>query len=351
MAKKSDVSQAELRKIISDIKKGSPAPVYILHGEEAYYLDLIADNIEKYGLESEEDREFNFNAFYGNDADIPYIVATAQQFPVMATRRVVMLKEAQGMSQAKSQLEKFAPYVSRPNPNTVFVIVYKGEPFKASSALIKAAKKSGAIVFESGVPQDYQLFGIVRDYANQHKINIGDKALNLMVESIGTPLSKFFGELNKLVSIVGHGKEITVADVEKNIGVSKEFTNFELVDAISTRNYPKAMRIVKYFETNPRTSQKNDPVKMVAGTLFSYFSNLVIAHYLPDKSEQAMMAEFGFRHPIQLRSIKDGLRNYSALHAVNAVHYLREFDTRSKGIESLQSDIELLDELIFKIFT
>lgn len=351
MAKKSDVSQVELRKIISDIKNGNPAPVYILHGEEAYYLDLIAENLEKYVLESDEDREFNLNIFYGNDADIPYIVATAQQFPVMARRRLVMLKEAQGMVMARTALDKFAPYVSRPNPNTVFVIVFKGEPLKASSALLKAAKSSDAVVLESGVPQDYQLFGIARDYAVGHKINIDDKALNLMVESIGTPLSKFFGELNKLASIVGASGKITVEDVEKNIGVSKEFTTFELVNAISMRDYPKAMRIVKYFESNPRTRSNNDPIKLVTGTLFSFFSNLVIAHYMSDRSDAAMMAEFGFRFPVQLRGIKDGLRNYSAMNAVNAVHYLRDFDTMSKGIGSLQQDTQLLDELVFKIFT
>lgn len=351
MAKKSDFSQNELRKIISDIKTGNPATVYILHGEEAYYLDLIADNLENFVLESDEDKEFNFNVFYGNDADIPYIVATAQQFPVMASRRLVILKEAQGMQQARSQLEKFAPYVAKPNPNTVFAIIFKGEPLKSTSALVKAAKASGAVVLESNVPQDYQLAAIARDYAGQHKINIDDKALMLMAEYVGTPLSKFFGELTKLASIVGKGGRITVEAVEKNIGVSKEFTNFELVNAISARDYPKAMKIVKYFETNPRTSTKTDPIKMVAGTLYNFFSNLVIAHYMADKSEQAMMTQFGYRFPIQLRSLKDGLCNYSAMHAVNAVHYLRDYDTKSKGIDSLQGDTQLLDELIFKIFT
>lgn len=351
MAKKNEVSQAEIRKIISDVKKGSPAQVYILHGEEAYYIDLITANLEKFALESEEDKEFNFNIFYGNDADIPYIVATAQQFPVMASRRLVMIKEAQAMQQARTQLDKFAPYVSRPNPGTVFVIAFKGEPLRATSALMKAAKSSGAVILESNVPQEYHLYSIARDYVLQNKISIDDKALNLLIEYVGTPLSKLFGELDKLASIAGKDGRITEQDVERNIGVSKEFTNYELVNAVASRDYPKAMRIVKYFETNPRTSQNSDPIKLVAGTLFTFFSNLVIAHYLPDKSDQAMMEQFGFRFPIQLRGIKDGMRNYSAMHAVNAVHYIRDFDTKSKGICSLQGDTQLLDELIFKIFT
>lgn len=347
MAKKTD--NQTLRQIIDAIKKGDCAPVYILHGEEAYYLDLITENLEKYAI-PDEDRDFNMDIFYGSDADIPYVLATAQQFPVMAKRKMVILKEAQGMKLAKSQLEKLAPYISKPNTTTIFVIVYNGEPFSTTSSLMKAAKEGRAVVFRSDVPRDYELETIVRDYCTSHKISIEEKALSLMIDYIGLPLSKFFGELRKLIMIKGNGK-ITADDVEKNIGISKDFNNFELVNAISSRNYPKALRIVNYYKNNPKTSQKTDPIRSMVSVLFNYFANLVAAHYSSDKSDASLMQMFGFKARVQLQGLKDGLRNYSAMKCVKAIHYLREYDTKSKGIESFQSETDLLNELIFKIFT
>lgn len=345
MAKKAD-NQSSVRQIISDIRNGKVAPVYILHGEEAYYIDMIVDNIEKYAID-EADRDFNYSAFYGSDADIPYVVATAQQFPVMSPRKLVILKEAQAMSKAKVELEKFASYVAKPNMTTTFVIVYKAEPFGATSKLMKAAKESGAVVFRSDVPRDYELEMHVRDFCMEHRISIDDKARQMLIEYIGAPLSKLFGEFNKLVAIKGPGQRITAEDVEKNIGISKDFNNFELLNALSVKDYPKAIQILKYFESNPKTN----PTVMTTAVMFNYFASLVAAHYLPDKSEQSLMAEFGFKSRFQLNNIRTGMRNYSPAKAVNAIHYLREFDTKSKGIGSMINEYNLLYELVFKIFT
>lgn len=335
-----------IRDIISDIRNGNPAPVYVLMGEEAYYLDLIVDNLEKYVI-SEDDRDFNYNVFYGNDADIDYVVATAQQFPVMADRKLVILKEAQSMLQAKVQLERLGSYLARPNQTSVFVIVYKGEPFSASSKLIKGAKEGGAVIYRSDVPRDYELESHVRDYCQGRKIGIEEKALKLLCEYIGTPLSKLFGELNKLIAIKGDKGKITCEDVEKNIGISKDFNNYELINALSVKDYPKAMMIVKYFESNP----KANPTVLTTGVLFNYFSNLVIAHYLQDKSDDSLRNTLGLKVSVQIRSIKVGMKYYSPMQAVNCIHYLREFDTMSKGIGSYLNEYALLRELIFKIFT
>lgn len=348
MAKKT--TGISLRTIIDDIRKGNFAPVYILHGEEPYYIDLICENIEKFAVD-ESDRDFNVDIFYGNDADPDYVVASAQQLPVMAPRKLVILKEAQGMQKAKTQLEKFASYVMSPNMSAIFVIAYKGEPLGATTDLLKAAKKSGGVIYLSEQPADYQLYNVVRDYCTEHRISIEDKALQMMVESIGTPLSKFYGELTKLVSIKGKGNRITAADVEKNIGISKDFTNFELVDAVAEKNYPKAMKIVRYFAASPKANGKNAHGVLTASILYNFFSNLVAAHYAPDKSEAGIMSLLGLRHPIQMKAINNGLRNYTAMKAVNAIHYIRDFDTKSKGIDSMQSDSNLIGELIFKIFT
>ena len=344
MAKKAN--DIGIREIISSIRKGNCAPVYILMGEEAYYIDLIVENLERYVI-NESDKDFNYNVFFGNDADIDYVVATAQQFPVMAPRKLVILKEGQSMIQAKNQLERFAPYVSRPNQNTVFAIVYKGEPLGASSKLIKAAKEGGAVIFRSDVPRDYELESHVRDYRADRRITIDEKAMKMLCEYIGAPLSKLFGEINKLITIKGGTGRITCDDIEKNIGISKDFNNFELINALSVKDYPKAIRIVNYFESNP----KLNPTVVTTAVIFNYFSNVVIAHYLPDKSDDSLKSELGLKSKPQLWTLKDGMRNYSPAKAVNAIHHIREFDSKSKGIGSYLNEFDLMRELVFKLFT
>lgn len=335
-----------IRDIIADIRKGNLAPVYVLMGEESYYIDLIVDNLEHYAID-EADRDFNYNVFYGNDADVDYVIASAQQYPVMAPRKLVILKEAQSMMQAKTNLERLGSYFARPNQTTVFVLVFKGEPFAASSKLMKGAKEGGAVVFNSPVPRDYELESHARDFCQTRRISVEEKALKLMCEYIGAPLSKLFGELNKLVTIKGEGGRITCEDVERNIGISKDYNNFELVNALSVKDYPKAIRIIKHFESNP----KANPTVMTTATIFTFFSNLVIAHYMQDRSDTAFRDTFGFKSTIQMRSLRDGLAHYSAMQAVNAIHHIREFDTKSKGIGSYLNEYDLLGELIFKLFT
>lgn len=346
MAKKQNQTAADVRVAIDDIRKNKFAPVYILHGDEPYYIDLVIKNLEKYVV-AEDDRDFNLSTFYGNDADVDYVIGAAQQFPVMADRKLVLLKEAQGMVKAREQLERFASYVTRPSAATVFVIAYKGEPLAATSKLLKAAKKSGAVVITSVSPKDYEVAACFNDYCTQHKISIEDKARLMLVEYIGTPLSKLFGELDKLVSIKGPGQRITAQDVEDNIGVSKDYNNFELINAITHKDYPKAIRIVNYFESNP----KSNSTPQTTGALFGHFARLVTAHYLQDKSDQSLAAEFNLRSSFMLNDFKLAMRNFPPRASVNAIRYIREFDTKSKGIDSMLNEYDLLRELIFKIFT
>lgn len=343
---KQDIT-GEVRAIISDIKKKQCKPVYILMGEEAYFIDLIIENMEKYII-PEDDKDFNLNIFYGNDADIDYVVGVAQQFPVMADKKLVILKEAQSMYQAKNQLERFASYIAHPSPNTIFVIAFKGDNLNATSKLLKAAKESGSVVFKSPVPRDYELSRHIRDYCQDRRVSIEDRAIELLAQYIGPPLSKLFGELNKLIDIKGDSdRRINCEDIERNIGISKEYNNFELVSAIGKKDYSKAITIIKHFKESP----KNNPTVMTTSALFNFFSNLVIAHYLEDKSDKSLYENLGLKNSFQLTDIKIGMRNYPAMQAVNAIHHIREFDAKSKGVYSLLNEYDLLAELIFKIFT
>ncbi len=335
------------REIITNINKGIFSPVYLLMGEEDYYIDCIVNAIESKGI-AEEDRDFNQNVYFGIDANMETVVAACQQLPIMASRRIVILKEAQSKQQAKQSLEKLAPYVLKPNQSTVFVVAYKGENLNATSALMKNASKAGALIFKSERVKDYQLPSHLKDYCALHKCSVDDNATRMLCDYIGGPLTKLFGEVNKLIQIKGPGSQrITAEDVEKNIGISKDFNNFELTTAVANKNYPKAVQIIRYFKSNPKTN----PTTMTTTVLFNFFSKLVIAHYLPDKSDNSLKAELGLRFQAQLNELKDGMRNYNPYRAVNAVHALRDFDVKSKGVNSFQNEYDLLTELIFKIFT
>lgn len=335
------------RDIITSIGKGDFAPVYLLMGEEDYYIDCIVNAIEETAVEK-EDRDFNQNIYYGVDANMENVVAACQQLPMMAPRRLVILKEAQSRQQAKQVLEKLAPYMEHPNKSAVFVVAFKGENLNATSKLMKSASKNkDVVIFKSERVKDYLLPTHLKDYCAMHKCSIDEDATRLLCDYIGGPLTKLFGEANKLIQIKGSGqKRIVSEDIEKHIGISKDFNNFELTSAVATKNYPKAVQIVRYFKSNPKTN----PTVMTTSTLFNFFSKLVIAHYLQDKSDNSLKAELGIRFQGQLNEIKAGMRNYNALRAVNAIHALREFDVKSKGVNSFQNEYDLLTELIFRLF-
>lgn len=341
------MAQPSFRDILSNIKSNKQlSPVYLLFGEEAFYIDQLVEAFENHVIPA-EDKDFNLNVFYGNDADMEGVIACAQQFPVMADRKLVILKEAQSANQAKSQIDKLAPYIKRPNTTTVFVVAFKGESPAQSSKIMKAAAESGAVVFKSQPIKDWQLPGHVKDYCASLGLTIEEKATVLLCEYIGNPLSKLFGEINKLAQIKGKDKRITADDIEKNIGISKDYNSFELSNAVAIKDYPKAMRILKYFRKNP----KSNPAIQVNAVLFNFFQKLVICHYLPEKSDKAIMEALALKNSYSLKDIKAGLSSYNPYQAVMAIHHTRELDTKSKGIGSYQNEYDLLAEMLFKIFT
>lgn len=346
MAKKS--SELSYREVLSEIKKKKFAPVYILMGEEPYYIDLLADALID-NVVDEDDRDFNCEIYYGSDTDISVVAGAAQQFPVMAERKLVMLKEAQSMVRAKSQLEKIAPYLENHNSSTVLVIIYKGENIPATSPLMKAAAKASdtTIVFKSPKIRDYNLAGHLRDYCASKGLGIDDKAASILCEYIGSPLSKLFGEVDKLKVAIGERSRITPQDIEDNIGISKDFNNFELIAAIADKNYPKAMMITRYFRKNP----KQNPTVLSTALIFDFFAKLCMAHFSADKSDGALYTLLELKNSKALGDCRTGMARYNATQAVKAVHSIRDFDTKSKGIGSLQNEYDLLDELIFNLMT
>lgn len=344
MAKKS--SSVSFREIMSDIQKEKFAPVYLLMGDEDYYINRVVDALEE-KVVKEDERDFNAATFYGADADIRQVMARAQQYPVLADRQIVLLKEAQALMNAKSQLEKLVPYVNHPNSMTVFVISYKGEALPATSALVKAVNASGGEVFKSERLRDYQLSGPVADYCRENSLLIDDKTVALLCEYIGNPLSKLFGEIDKLAVAAGGSRRITPELVEEIIGISKEYNTFELVKAVSVRDHASAMKILNHFSKNP----KQNPGVIITATLFNYFSKLFIAAVLRDKSDASIMEELELKTSYALTDYRNGLRNYSAGVIDAIIHAIREQDIKSKGIGSNQNEYELLKELIFKIFT
>lgn len=317
-------------------------------GKEAYFIDLVMEHFENKVI-APDDRDFNLNVFYGNDADMDTVIACAQQFPVMASRKLVILKEAQSARDAKSMLDKLAPYVLHPSTTSTLVIAFKGDELNASSKLLKAAAKSDCVVMSSPELRDWQLPSQIKDYCNARKVSIDESCVNLLAEYIGLPLSKLFGELSKLIQIKGgNGCTITAQDIEKNIGISKDYNSFALADAIAEKDYVRAIKIINYFERNP----KSNPTAPVTGSLLNLFSRIIMAQYAQDKSDNGLNAELGLKNNRSaLKNIKTALRNYTLRQSVNALHTLREFDVKSKGVGSFQNEYALMRDMIFKIFT
>ena len=335
------------REIIADIKKGVFAPIYILHGKEAYYLDMVCDAIEKYAI-SDDEKDFNCNIFYGADADLEAMMAIARQFPMMAQRRLVILKEAQGVRGGKTVLDKLSLYAKHPSPTTVFVVVYKGEPFGASSALIKASAAASGIVFNSPEIKDYQLAGHVHDYCASKKITIQEKALAMLTDFLGSDLAKVFGQIDKMLIAAPKGTNIITPEmVEQNVGVSKDYNNFELLNALASGNYVKAMTIATRFGEN----MNGHPLNVTIGVLFSFYRNLTICLFAPVKTDQELLKATGLKSAYSLRDIKTAMRNFTPHKALACIDALRKADVMSKGVDSLAPPDAILKNLVFELCT
>ena len=330
-----------------EIKGGKFRNIYVLQGEEPYYIDRLQQLIIDTAL-TEDQRDFNLSLYYGNTANVREVISACQQYPAFSERKVVVVREAQLIAKQpghKNDLDIFASYAEKPMPTTVLVICHKGGALKSKPFSTALKEANSGVVFDSNkVKEGRDLENLIVSYANSLGCNIDNKATSMLADHIGTDIARLYSELDKLAMLAEDGN-ITPLLIEKNIGISKDFNNFELEEALSKRDAVKAFRIVDYFERNP----KNNPSMISVAMLFSFFSNVLLAATARDKSPDSIMAIVGTRSQWRARKFLDATRMYNTRSLVNIIGYLRECDTRSKGIGSRQDQYALLKELIYKI--
>ncbi|TMM31004.1 DNA polymerase III subunit delta [Polaribacter aestuariivivens] len=329
----------EINAIVSDIKKGNLKPIYFLMGEEPYYIDKISDFIEDTVLD-ETEKGFNQQVMYGRDVAIEDIVSAAKRFPMMAEKQVLIVKEAQDLSR---NIEKLVAYAENPQPTTVLVINYKYKKLDKRKKLHKVIAKSG-LVFESKKLYENQVSDWIRRVLSGKKYQIEPKAALMLVEFLGTDLSKISNELNKLMLILPKETIINDKHIEENIGISKDFNNFELRKAVGEKNIVKANRIINYFAENP----KNNPLIMTVSLLNSFFTQLLMFHGLQDKSKNSVAKTLGV-NPYFVDEYFAAARNYPMRKVAQVIAFLRDADVKSKGVGAKQTPDDILKELLFKI--
>lgn len=327
--------------IAKDIKNGKFAPVYLLMGEEDYYIDRISDYIVEKALD-ENEKEFNLTIMYGLDTDMASVVNNAKRYPMMSEHQVVVVKEAQNLR----SWEELSFYMQKPLTSTILVFCYKHGTLDRRKKIVAEIEKNG-VVFESKKLKENLLPGFITTYMKRRKMEIDDTAAQLMAEFVGNDLNRLAGELDKLIITMPKDRNrITPVEIERNIGISKDYNNFELKNALITKDTLKANKIVKYFSDNP----KSNPLQPTLALLFNYFSNLMVAYYAPERTENGVAAYLGLKSPWLAKEYIAGMKAYTGVKVMNIITQIRLCDARSKGIGNVSlSQGELLRELVYFI--
>lgn len=327
--------------ICADIRKRNFAPIYLLMGDESYFIDRITDLLSETVL-TEDEKGFNMLTFYGVDSDINNIISAARRYPMMAEHQLIIVKEAQQLD----YFELFETYAKNPQKSTVLAINYKYGSVDKRKAVMKSIEKAG-IVFESKKLYDNQIPGFISGYFKGKGIGIDEKSAQMLTDFVGNDLSKLLPQLQKLeISLPESSKRITSELIEANVGISKDFNNYELQKAVVQKNVATANRIIRYFEQNP----KDNPVFVTISVLFNYFSNLLECYWLPQKNEQSVMSALNLRSAFFAQDYMTGLRNYNVNKVMEIISLLRTFDAKSKGLDNVSaSQGELLRELLYRI--
>lgn len=327
--------------ILRELRSKQYRPIYYLMGEEAYYIDLISDYIMDNVL-TDTEKEFNLSVVYGADVDIATVINAAKRYPMMSEHQVVIVKEAQSIR----NIDELSYYLQKPLRSTILVMCHKHGVLDRRKKLAAEIEKVG-ILFESKKLKEAQLPAFITSYMKRKGVDLEPKATSMLADFVGTDLSRLTGELEKLIITLPKGQtRVTPEQIERNIGISKDYNNFELRSALVERNVLKANQIINYFEKNPKTN----PLQMTLSLLFGFYSNLMLAYYAPEKSEQGIASFLGLKSPWQAREYQTAMKRYTGVKTMQIIGEIRYTDAKSKGIgNSSLTDSELLRELVFKI--
>ena len=335
----------EVKKIISDIKKKELKPVYFLMGDEPYYIDRISEYIADNVL-NEDEKSFNQMVLYGKDVSINEIVSNARRFPLMADYQVIIVKEAQDLART---IEQFDSYFSNIQTTTILVFCFKYKTLDKRKKVYKNIEKHG-VIYESKKLKDYQIEGWLKKLLATKKYTIDPKATSMLVEFLGTDLNRIANEIDKLTIILPEGTMISPDHIEENIGISKEFNNFEFIKAIAEKNTYKAYQIAKYFADNT----KNNPLVVTTSLIYNFFSKLLQYHGITYKNNNVNPKDIARDMKVSEYFLKDytiGSKNYSMKKCSENVNLLRDMDVKSKGVgANALSHHDLLIELLGKFF-
>lgn len=344
-------SVAAFEALSAEITARRFAPIYLLMGEESYFIDALCDQLSSSILTPAE-QSFNQITVYGKDSDAGQVVNLCRQMPMMGSHEVIILKEAQQLR----QIEKLTHYTSKPQPSTILIICHKEKSLDKRSALYKQCQKEG-VVFESVRPRDYEIGPWLTQFIQHKGLGIAPKAVQMLTDHLGCDVAKLSSEIDKLMLALPVGtKSITDQHIEQNVGISKEFNNFELCNAVAVWDVERAMRIADHFARNP----KDNPLLVTVMALYSLFRDMFIINYLrwlakyksqPMPSEGELMRILKKSNPYAVRELSQQSTRWPNRKVFTVLGLLREYDGKSKGIDTGgMNDGELLRELLLKIF-
>lgn len=344
MAKSTSKGSLNLQQIFQKIKNKDFAPIYFLMGEEPYYIDKISSEIEANVL-TEDQKGFDQLVVYGKDTTIGEIISAARRYPLMSNHQLIIVKEAQELSRT---IEELTTYLENIQPTTILVICYKYKTIDKRKKTYKKAEELG-VVFESNKLRDYQIVAWIKEYVASQNYTIDNKSAEMLAEFLGTDLGRIVKEIEKLQIIIPQGAHISPDDIERNVGISKEFNNFELKNAIALKNKAKAYKIAYYFAQNP----KSNPMVLTLATLYGFFATLLKFHgYCYDNkaiSKSQILNELKV-YSSNHNEFIDAQKNYSMKDVSRILGVLREFDVKSKGVGANNlSYTDLINEMLAKI--
>ncbi len=323
------------------VDEGKYAPVYMLMGDEDYYIDLVSQHIADKVLKPEE-LDFNLNIMYGAEIKAVDIMNVARQFPMLAERRVVLVREFQ----AVRDKETLAAYAKNPMPSTILILCHKHGAMEGGKSLLAEIRKSGVVMSSQRLP-DYKLPAFVAEYMRSRNLTIEQRATQMLCDHVGSDLTRLVSEIEKLLLVLPAGEtQVKASLVEEQTGVSKDFNSFELQDAFATRDVYKANRIVNYYATNPRGFN----VAFTLSSLFGFFADVLLAYYAPDQSDDGIARWVGRTTWAAKQAVIPARRTYKANKVLEILSQIRETDAKSKGVGGCRTPFgELLRELTFFI--